>query len=781
MTTKWVEYHSTTTVMTADVTPAAITFFALYKAQEYWIDAVQWYEGDYVPTVLKSNRAATNPVPNDKATDVIRDVTLSWKAGPYAATHNVYFGTSFADVNAADTTKPQLVSQGQTGVTYKVPALLEYGKTYYWRVDEVNAAPSTAVAKGLVWSFTVEPYAYPITNVTATASSTQPSASAQNTANGSGLDANGLHGIDGTTMWLSQATPSPNWIQYQFDNVYKLDKMLVWNYNQLVETIMGFGAKDVKVEYSTDGATWTALANVPQFARAPGLDGYAANTTVNFAGAMAKYVKLTINSNWGGLTPYAGLSEVQFSYVPTQVRAPQPAPSATGVSVTAGLDWRPGRDVTAQKVYLGTDKTAVTNGTIAAATVADHGFTPASLSFGTTYYWRVDEVGAATTYPGPVWSFTTVEFAVVDDFESYNDTNNTIYDAWIDGLTDSKSGSTVGYMQAPFAEQTIVHGGKQSMPIAYDNSKAPFYSETTRDLGTAQDWTGNGATHMDLWYLGYPAPTTFAVTMNGSVMSVTGDGTDIWNNSDDFAFAYKTFTGDGSIVARVVSVGTGTNTWAKGGVMIRSSLNGGAMDAYMTITAGGGNGASFQQRTTTNGNPGNADAAAVITPPYWVKVTRTGTTFAGYMSADGKTWTQQGTSQAITMADPVYIGICECSHQAGEQRTMQFDNITITGNVTGSWQGAYINSPQYNAAAGMYVAVTDSSGKSKLEVNADPAAANTAAWTQWKIPLSDLTAAGVKTTKIQKITIGVGNKTTPAAGGTGTVYIDDIGFGHSVN
>jgi hypothetical protein len=112
---------------------------------------------------------------------------------------------------------------------------------------------------------------------------------------------------------------------------------------------------------------------------------------------------------------------------------------------------------------------------------------------------------------------------------------------------------------------------------------------------------------------------------------------------------------------------------------------------------------------------------------------------------------------------------------------MQFDNITITGNVTGSWQGAYINSPQYNAAAGMYVAVTDSSGKSKLEVNADPAAANTAAWTQWKIPLSDLTAAGVKTTKIQKITIGVGNKTTPAAGGTGTVYIDDIGFGHSVN
>ena len=65
--------------------------------------------------------------------------------------------------------------------------------------------------------------------------------------------------------------------------------------------------------------------------------------------------------------------------------------------------------------------------------------------------------------------------------------------------------------------------------------------------------------------------------------------------------------------------------------------------------------------------------------------------------------------------------------------------------------------------------------------NADPAAAATGAWTQWTIPLSDLTAAGLKTTKIQKITIGIGNKTSPAAGGTGIVFIDDIGFGHPIN
>ena len=176
-------------------------------------------------------------------------------------------------------------------------------------------------------------------------------------------------------MWLSTGAP-PNWIQYQFASIYRLDKMLVWNSNQLVESFLGFGAKDVVVEYSTDGTTWTALANVPQFARAPGAPGYAANTTVDFGGAMAQYVKLTINSTWGGMA-ITGLSEVQFFYAPVQARTPQPATSTQNVSVTASLDWRPGRDVTSQKVYFGTDKVAVTNGTVAAKTVTDHGFTPA--------------------------------------------------------------------------------------------------------------------------------------------------------------------------------------------------------------------------------------------------------------------------------------------------------------------------------------------------------------------------------------------------------------------
>jgi hypothetical protein len=201
--------------------------------------------------------------------------------------------------------------------------------------------------------------------------------------------------------------------------------------------------------------------------------------------------------------------------------------------------------------------------------------------------------------------------------------------------------------------------------------------------------------------------------------------------------------------------------------------------ADTVISGGAGNGASFQYRLTTNSSsPGNTDAAAALPVPYWVKIDRRGDIVTGYVSPNGATWSALGMPQTIPMSGPVYVGICLTSHQAGEQRTMQFDNITATGNVTGSWQGAVINSPQYNSPAGMYVVVTDNSGKSKLSANADAAAAATGAWTQWKIPLSDLTAAGVKTTKVQKITIGVGDKTNPKAGGIGMVYIDDIGFGH---
>jgi hypothetical protein len=401
-TEKWAEYHVTTPVFVADVTPTDLVFHVGFAAQEFWVDDCKFYEGDYVPTQVKNKRRATEPVPGDKAVDVPQDSVLNWKAGPYGNTHDVYLGTSFEDINSADLSKA--VSVGQVETTFKPTSLLAFGRTYYWRIDEVNAPPGNTIFKGDIWSFTVEPYVYPIKNITAKASSAQTGMGPERTVDGSGLDKSDGHSTETKDMWLSMLV-QPHWIQYEFDKVYALHELCVWNSNSSVEPFIGFGAKTVKIEYSTDGTTWTPLTNVPEFARAPGQPGYKPNTTVSFGGVSAKYVKLTIEKGWG-TTPSTGLSEVRFSYVPVQAFAPQPANAATGVRVDTSLNWRPGREAASHQVFFSVDRTAVAAGTVPAQIVTDHRFDPGVLKFGTTYYWRVDEVDAIT-HPGEVWSFTT--------------------------------------------------------------------------------------------------------------------------------------------------------------------------------------------------------------------------------------------------------------------------------------------------------------------------------------------------------------------------------------
>ncbi|HOV78326.1 MAG TPA: hypothetical protein PLS24_09865, partial [Sedimentisphaerales bacterium] len=108
---------------------------------------------------------AREPSPADAATDVPRDTTLSWTSPANVAKHFVYLGTDLDEVANAT------VGEEMFDATYE-PVGLAYGQTYYWRVDEVNAT-SAKVTKGDIWSFTVEPFSYPITKVVATASSSQ--------------------------------------------------------------------------------------------------------------------------------------------------------------------------------------------------------------------------------------------------------------------------------------------------------------------------------------------------------------------------------------------------------------------------------------------------------------------------------------------------------------------------------------------------------------------------------------------------------------------------------
>jgi hypothetical protein len=758
----------------------------------FW-DVFVWTDSpDYVPTDEDYQNATKvlpdrvlNPRPASEAADVPRDVVLSWtQAGP-GETYDVYFGTNFDVVSqATPTADPCSVYQGRLDPNSFALERLTFGQTYYWRVDKVSAPPDSTAVKGSVWSFTAETFTSRITGIIATASSFDVGAGPANTVNNSGLS-NGLHSTANTDMWVSSRTgPQPTWIQYEFDGIYKLCEMRVWNYNVVFEPVLGFGFKDVTIEYSTDGTAWTVLKEM-QFAQATAQDNYASDTTVDFGGAAVKFVRLTAQSNWRGLVPpQYGLSEVQFFYLPVNPRQPSPASGATSVNVNTGLSWRAGREAASHKVYFGADSQAVADDTAPVQAVTEDSFDPGPLEFGKTYYWKVAEVNEAETpsvWEGDVWSFSTSEVSVVDDFESYTDEEPTrIFDAWLDGWASGANGSTVGYVNPPFAERQIVHGGKQSMPLDYNNIGSPWYSEAERTWDEPQDWTTNGADTLILYFRGNPV--RFAETSPGNI-TMSGGGADIWYAADEFRFAYKRLNGNGTIVGKVESLDN-TDPWAKGGVMIRESLEPGSRFAAVYATPG--NGVRYQARLLTAADATSDTAVATaeqmaLQTPVWIKLERSGSSFSCFYSTDGVKWTAMSWNpQTVNMTGTVYIGLAVTSHSSSAVTAAGFSNVATTGGVTGAWEVTEIGVAQpANTPGPLYVAVQDSAGHVKAVTHPDPQATLVTTWQPWRIPLSDF--SGVNMAGAKKMFIGVGDRKQPAPGGAGLVYIDDIGFGHPAN
>ncbi len=501
-----------------------------------------WFGVGPPPPPVTTIVSATKPSPAVGAEDVPRDVVLSWQPGDFAATtngHKVYFGQSFNDANDATGATVQDAN------SYTPPQRLDFGTTYYWRVDEVNAPPTSHIEfKGEVWQFTTEPFAYPVENITATASSTyQADAAPENTINGSGLDADDLHSAEPADMWLSGDEPNGAWIEFELDKVHKLHEMWVWNSNGMMEAFLGFGLKDVIIEYSTNGTDYMTLGTTHEFARAPGAAGYAHNT-IDFEGAAAKFVRLTANSNWGGVLDQYGLSEVRFFYIPVYAREPSPNSGTTDVALDVTLGFRAGREAAEHNVYLSSDEQAVIDGNAPVTTVTENSYGPLSLDLGTTYYWKINEVNEAettTTWQGDIWNFTTPEYFIVDGFEDYNDyPPDEIWSTWVDGYGVPANGATVGYPAPDFlagenyVETAIVHGGSQSMPFFYSNTGTALLSEGERTFAVPQNWTEAGVQTLVLYFHGTVGNTgQLYVKVNGSKVVYDGDAADIaklrWN------------------------------------------------------------------------------------------------------------------------------------------------------------------------------------------------------------------------------------------------------------
>jgi len=403
-------------------------------------------------------------------------VNLSWRAGDFAVSHDVYLGDNFDDVNdgAPETFQgnqaAMFIVAGFPGFPY--PDGLIPGTTYYWRIDEVNDTEPNSPWKGPVWSFSIPP----------------------NTA----------------------YYPDPAYAAEQVDPGVTLS----WT--------PGFGAKlhTVYLGENFDEVD-NAAGGLPQ-----GITTYSPGTL-----KMAQTYYWRVDE-FDGFDTYKG--DVWSFTTEGAVGNPNPANGAVDVKQTQIITFSPSVYAASHELYFGTDKDAVKNANTGSPeykgtrALGAETYDPGKLEWDTTYYWRIDEVDNAnpdSPWTGILWSFTTANFLIVDDFESYNDLDpadpdsNRIFNAWLDGYDDPTNGSLVGYETPPFAEQTIVHGGNQSLPIYYDNSVG--YSEATLTLTYPRDWTEKGVDTLTIWFRGNStnAAETLYVALNGSAI-VTNDNPD---------------------------------------------------------------------------------------------------------------------------------------------------------------------------------------------------------------------------------------------------------------
>ncbi|GGH05716.1 SMP-30/gluconolactonase/LRE family protein [Silvibacterium dinghuense] len=211
--------------------------------------------------------------------------------------------------------------------------------------------------------------------------------------------------------------------------------------------------------------------------------------------------------------------------------------------------------------------------------------------------------------------------------------------------------------------------GTYTLTITGASGSLSHSATVTLVVSTTGGGLPSGWTDQDIGSVGVAGS---ASDTNGT-FTVNGSGTSISGTADQFNYAYQAAGTDYTITARVVSM-TNTNSGAQAGVMIRETLDAGSTMANINVTPS--NGVTWVYRTATSGSASGSRTSGLVAP-YWVRVVRSGSTFTGYFSADGVTWTQQGTV-TISMADTAYIGLVVSSRNSSELCTATFDNVSIT-------------------------------------------------------------------------------------------------------
>jgi hypothetical protein len=157
------------------------------------------------------------------------------------------------------------------------------------------------------------------------------------------------------------------------------------------------------------------------------------------------------------------------------------------------------------------------------------------------------------------------------------------------------------------------------------------------------------------------------------VFTIRGSGADIWGTADEFQFAYRQLTGNGTITVRVAQLAH-VDRWTKTGVMMRETLAAGSKHAAMFVS--GSMGTAFQRRVATGGVTTHT-SGATATAPYWARLVRAGNVFSAFVSTNGSTWTLVG-SETIVMSSTINVGIPLTSHLDGSIATATVVNVGVS-------------------------------------------------------------------------------------------------------
>ena len=504
-----------------------------WRIDEVEADGTTIHTGD-VWSFTAAPLTAYDPDPADGAKWVDTEADLSWASGATAIFHDVYFGTNQTDVadGTGDTFK------GKQPMTNYDPGTLAAGTTYYWRVDEYDQDDTKY--PGEVWSFTT-------------------------------LSA--MAGVRGQYYHHSGSTPpSPPESAFGTLVLTRVDPGINFNW--------GSGSPDASINADDFSVRWVANLEVPisdtytfwtytddgvmlWFDGRLIIDNWTdhANTwnssrPVALTAGQTHSIEMWWYERGGGAraelhwsTPTISRQPIPAGplLLPLKASRPNPANGAVDVKHTPKLRWSAGEEAAQHAVYLGTDPDAVANATTASAGIyrgqqnldeTSYVPTGSPLDWGTTYYWRIDEVNGVDVWKGSIWSFTTANCLIVDDFEQYDDYCDRVFYTWTDGWGHSAdpgcgvaayggngTGSTVGATQAPFTEQNIVHGGIQSMPFEYNNTGTggkARYSETSLEFAVAQNFTSHGIKGLSLWFHGETSntPDTLYVALEDGAAQV---------------------------------------------------------------------------------------------------------------------------------------------------------------------------------------------------------------------------------------------------------------------